>query len=360
MDTQSDIGLTFAWLWSAAVRPAPALQTMLLALACAIAMVLPASAGATDVLSVSLETPGPSGAPASLRVEAMSADRPVNGMVVREDGQEVFGLAACRTELPAGTPTPPFAPGSPVRMVAPSGAPPAAGTPAVIRVDAGGCEEISSSIDQPLTLVAPPEGQSLVPLLLGPPLPLGTPLPVGELPLPAVSAARKGQGRRKGKARKVRCPHSGRRPGRSIRKRRQAKQAVLCLLNRERRRYGLRSLRTNPRLGRAAYFHSTKMVTRSFFGHVQPGGVGLADRLFANRYLHRGLRRYRAGENIGFGRAGYATPRSMFRAWINSSGHRANILDPLYREIGIGLVPGTPTRYRGITFTTDFGMRRRR
>lgn len=328
------------------MRPAPALKIALLAAASLVGIAAPASADLSKVLSVSLETLGPSGGPATLSVDAINAGAPVNGMVLRLDGQDVFGLAACRTESPGAVAAPPFAPGSRVRLAAPIASPGNAGTPALVRVDSGGCQATVPSVGQPVTVVPPPSGQTLVDLLLGTPLPIGDLLPLG-----VVSAARKGE---------PGCRGARRRPGRSIRRRREAKRAVLCLVNRARRQNGRRSLATNARLGRAAYFHSKKMVRGRFFAHVQPGGRGLESRLFANRYLSRRLGGWRAGENIGFGRRSYSTPKAMFRAWMASSGHRANILDPLYREVGIGLVPGTPSRHRGITFTTDFGLRRKR
>jgi len=53
------------------------------------------------------------------------------------------------------------------------------------------------------------------------------------------------------------------------------------------------------------------------------------------------------------------SPLYITRAWMNSTGHRANILNRGFRQIGIGIVPGVPTgSRRGATYTTDFGARR--
>ena len=61
---------------------------------------------------------------------------------------------------------------------------------------------------------------------------------------------------------------------------------------------------------------------------------------------------------MAVGRLG--TPRTMVRLWMNSPGHKANILRRAYREIGVGVVTGTPTgSSRGATYTTDFGVVRR-
>jgi len=67
-------------------------------------------------------------------------------------------------------------------------------------------------------------------------------------------------------------------------------------------------------------------------------------------------------ENIAWGTEHLATPKGIVRGWMNSPGHRANILRGTFREIGIGIVVGAPTRLgpgeRGATYTTDFGVRR--
>jgi uncharacterized protein YkwD len=48
----------------------------------------------------------------------------------------------------------------------------------------------------------------------------------------------------------------------------------------------------------------------------------------------------------------------MVRAWMDSPGHRTNILNRRFRDIGIGIVVGTPSGPGGATYTTDFGTRR--
>jgi uncharacterized protein YkwD len=54
-----------------------------------------------------------------------------------------------------------------------------------------------------------------------------------------------------------------------------------------------------------------------------------------------------------------STPRSIMRAWMHRTGHRANILNSRFREIGLGVHRGVPaaTHMAGATFTTDFGFR---
>jgi uncharacterized protein YkwD len=132
------------------------------------------------------------------------------------------------------------------------------------------------------------------------------------------------------------------------------KAMTLCLLNFERTRAGLPPLVENPLLDRAAERHSSDMVRRHFFEHVNPDGATPQTRMAASGYSATG------GENIAFGDGGLASPASIVDGWMHSPGHRANILQPTYREVGIGVTLGnTPNRagsgLRSATYTTDFG-----
>lgn len=155
------------------------------------------------------------------------------------------------------------------------------------------------------------------------------------------------------------CSGADKRLGSSRSSRRIARRALLCLLNKTRRAHGLRRLRGNARLLRAAERHSRSMVERGYFSHVEPGGLTSLDRIRRTGYLS-GAHRFTCGENIGWGDGPTSSPRSMMRAWMNSAPHRANILTASFREVGLGEVPGTPGRARasGGTYTTVFGVRR--
>jgi uncharacterized protein YkwD len=138
----------------------------------------------------------------------------------------------------------------------------------------------------------------------------------------------------------------------------QARHATLCLLNRQRAGHGLRSLRSRGSLRSAATSYSWQMVRENFFDHVSPDGRTLTDRVKATRYLRGQWPRFSLAENIGYGDGPLGTPRSIVAAWMRSAGHRANILDGRYRDIGLGIVPGMPGRNGvGATYTTDFGFR---
>jgi uncharacterized protein YkwD len=133
-------------------------------------------------------------------------------------------------------------------------------------------------------------------------------------------------------------------------------RATLCVLNAQRVRNHLRPLRLNRQLSRAARRHSRAMATRHFFSHTSLSGASFVDRIRRTGYLSR-ARSWSVGENIAYGSRGRATPRSIGSAWMNSPGHRANILSPSFRAIGIGIALGTPTGGGGATYTTDFGRR---
>ncbi len=230
----------------------------------------------------------------------------------------------------------------------------------LVRLDAGGCALPGPSAFQPLIVTPTRPGEPAVPpTVLAPQLP-GPGLPpipgADDLPptgaVPALTAPRVARGQA--------CPGAGGRVGRSSAALRAARTSLLCLLNAQRRRYGLRRLRANARLGRAATKHSRAMVFRRFFAHVAPAEPGLVARVRRARYL-AGAAGWNLGENIGYGRWPNGTPRSMVRSWMRSSGHRAVILRPGYRSVGIGIVRGVPgrPRARGATYTADFGVRRR-
>jgi uncharacterized protein YkwD len=131
-------------------------------------------------------------------------------------------------------------------------------------------------------------------------------------------------------------------------------RATLCLINRERASRGLRKLRSDARLRRAADRHAGDMVARRYFAHNSKSGASFVTRIKRTGWT-RSRRSYRVGENLGYGSGSLATPRSMVRGWMHSAGHRANILDRGFRLIGIGIASGSPTGDGGTTYATDFG-----
>lgn len=135
--------------------------------------------------------------------------------------------------------------------------------------------------------------------------------------------------------------------------------ATLCLLNEERADAGLRPLKEHRKLEKAATGFSKEMVNKRFFDHVSPSGSTLSSRLKKVRYT-KGARAWSLGENIAWGTGAKATPASIVQAWMESPGHKRNILDGKFTEIGIGIVSGAPVATAssvGATYTTDFGYR---
>jgi uncharacterized protein YkwD len=139
------------------------------------------------------------------------------------------------------------------------------------------------------------------------------------------------------------------------------RDAVLCLQNQERAGHGLAALRENPRLRVAASRHTGEMVQARFFEHTTPGGTTMVQRIRSTGYL-TGSRAWSIGENLAWGTGTRATAAEIHASWMRSAGHRANILRPQYREIGIGIRLGVPVALSvsqlGATYTTDFGFRR--
>ena len=131
-------------------------------------------------------------------------------------------------------------------------------------------------------------------------------------------------------------------------------RATLCLLNEERASRGLRKLRSDARLRRAADRHARDMVARRYFAHESKSGASFVTRIKRTGWT-RSRRSWQVGENIGYGSGSLATPRSMVRGWMNSAGHRDNILARQFRLIGIGIANGCPTGGGGTTYATDFG-----
>lgn len=136
-------------------------------------------------------------------------------------------------------------------------------------------------------------------------------------------------------------------------------RAAVCLINHRRSVRGLPRLRINSRLGRAAMWHTHDMVHRRYFGHVSRRGRDVVDRLYGARYLG-GRFSWAVGENLAWGSGSRGTPRAIVRAWMSSRGHRRNMLDARFREIGIGVIANGPrhTDLPAATYTATFGVRR--
>jgi uncharacterized protein YkwD len=105
-------------------------------------------------------------------------------------------------------------------------------------------------------------------------------------------------------------------------------EAVFDLVNQERAIHSLHLLSWDDRLFAAARAHSEDMAANGYFSHTSLDG-----RLPGKRLLDAGYFWYTYGENIAYG---YPTPESVVNAWMNSPGHRANMLNSSFCDLGVG------------------------
>ncbi len=105
---------------------------------------------------------------------------------------------------------------------------------------------------------------------------------------------------------------------------------VIRLVNEERAKNGLSPLQADWELNRVARFKSQDMKDNNYFSHTSPV-YGTPFEMIKNF----GISYRSAGENIA---KGQRTPQAVVNAWMNSSGHRANILNSTYTKIGVGYV----------------------
>jgi len=122
---------------------------------------------------------------------------------------------------------------------------------------------------------------------------------------------------------------------------------VVELTNAERAGHRLGPLAPQEQLTACAQAFSADMIARAFFSHTDPDGREPWDRAVAAGYLYS-----RIGENIA---CGQVTPAEVVQGWMDSPGHRRNILTPEFTEIGVGYVTGGPY---GPSWTQVFGTPR--
>jgi uncharacterized protein YkwD len=131
---------------------------------------------------------------------------------------------------------------------------------------------------------------------------------------------------------------------------------VLKLHNKARKEQRLQPLCVDPTLQKAARAHSADMIKKDYFGHNSRDGKTSAERLKGLGYNWRAT-----GENIAWGSGSYSEPKSRFEAWMKSEGHRRNILDRKYEEVGVGVAKGNLKKGgKGETvYTVEFASKKR-
>lgn len=118
---------------------------------------------------------------------------------------------------------------------------------------------------------------------------------------------------------------------------------VLDLVNAERAEYDLEPLKWDNTLAKLAEDYCLDMINRDFFSHNTPDGKTLFDRMAENNIKYSV-----AGENIAYGQS---SPEEVVKQWLNSPGHRKNILNPYFKYLGVGIKRGG--RY-GIYWVQEF------
>lgn len=134
-----------------------------------------------------------------------------------------------------------------------------------------------------------------------------------------------------------------------------AREAVLCLVNRERSSRGLGGMRASSQLAGAATAHSGDMVASRYFSHTSLDGEQVGQRVSRTGYPWKAV-----AETLGYGASQRSTPFRLVATMMGSAGHRSILLDRRYRELGVGLVLGSPARTAGraaSTLTLVFGRR---
>lgn len=112
---------------------------------------------------------------------------------------------------------------------------------------------------------------------------------------------------------------------------------VIKLVNAERSKRGLQTLSANWELCRVARYKSQDMINKNYFSHTSPTYGSPF-----NMMETFGIKFSAAGENIAMGQRNAA---EVMNSWMNSPGHRSNILSPTYTEIGVGLAKSSSGRY---------------
>jgi uncharacterized protein YkwD len=125
---------------------------------------------------------------------------------------------------------------------------------------------------------------------------------------------------------------------------------VIQLLNQQRAAHGVGPLRADARLAKAARGHSREIVKSHDFSHGS-----FVNRIKATGWT-RGKRSWKVGENLAWGEGERATPQAIVSAWMASAPHRATLLSPADRRVGVGIAAGVPSGASdGATYAADFG-----
>jgi uncharacterized protein YkwD len=136
--------------------------------------------------------------------------------------------------------------------------------------------------------------------------------------------------------------------------------ALVVRVNAMRAAHGLSKLHVSSALRSAAAAHSREMAARGYFGHNSADGSSFSQRI-ARYYRPGGYRRWSVGENLAYGSPDIGAAEAL-KLWLSSPPHRANLLDPSWRDMGLSAVhstsaPGVYGNAAVTIVTADFGVR---
>ena len=133
-----------------------------------------------------------------------------------------------------------------------------------------------------------------------------------------------------------------------------AERSLLREINRTRRAHGVRALRPSRRLQRSADYHCWDMLRANFFAHTSSNGTSF------ERRVKRYTRKRRLGENLAYTptRKGRRAAVQVVQMWLNSPSHRAALLSPAFRRVGLARRVGRLGARRMAVYTADFASKR--
>lgn len=114
-------------------------------------------------------------------------------------------------------------------------------------------------------------------------------------------------------------------------------ESIVAAMNAERRQRGLKELRLDARLNAAATDRARDMFTKGYFNHVAPDGTQPFVWVKNHHYRYATI-----GENLA---DGYRNARAVVDGWMQSPGHRDNVLGTSFEDVGLAIVRGSPTRH---------------
>jgi uncharacterized protein YkwD len=127
-------------------------------------------------------------------------------------------------------------------------------------------------------------------------------------------------------------------------------EEVVQQMNRERAARGLQPLKLNSALSLAAVDRVKDMFAKRYFDHVSPDGIDPFSWVERRGYGYRSI-----GENLAIG---YRNASDLVHGWMTSTGHRENILEKKFTEVGIAVAPGSPERGANGPLVVAFYARR--